>query len=56
MADPLVHFVPSLDVCRANVAPMRPWRDCVAEPPAVAQGAAELAQVVERLGPFLDGP
>lgn len=55
MADPLVCLVPSLDVCWANFAPMRPWRDFVAEPPPVAQCADELAQVVERLGPFLEG-
>lgn len=55
MADPLVHLLPSLDVRRAYSAPMRPWRDVVAEPPPVAQCADGLAQVVERLGACLEG-
>jgi hypothetical protein len=55
MGDPRVYLVPSLDVCWANFAPMRPHRHFVAEPPPVGQCAEELAQVVEELGAFLEG-
>jgi hypothetical protein len=55
VADPLVYLVPSLDVCWANFAPMRAYRDFVAEPPPVVRCAEELAAVVEQLGAFLEG-
>ncbi|WP_137181242.1 hypothetical protein [Roseomonas sp. AR75] len=55
MAEPLVYLVPSLDVCWANFGPMRPHRNFIADPPPEAQCAEELAQVVARLGAFLEG-
>jgi hypothetical protein len=51
----LVYLVPSLDVCWANFAPMRPHRNFIADPPPVAQCADELGRVVAELGPFLEG-